>query len=168
MSYSVPKTIATQRRIGEIYEAMQARSECYEMTVQRNLSFLLEYIFRNLKSLAGARTSRIQITAQIRMQKMLSYICDHYAEAITLSDIAGAANISRSEAGRCFAAYMGCSPIETVIRYRLQAARRLLNETELTLQQICFACGFNSVNYFSRQFGKSYGIAPGKFRMLGK
>ncbi len=156
------------RLIMEIYQAMYSQSECYEMTVQRNLSHIFEYIFRNFEAFPKSKASRIQITAQVRIQKMLSYIYEHYAEAVTLENIANAANISRSEAGRCFNAYMGCSPIEMLIQYRLQVAQRLLNETSLTLQQICFECGFNSVNYFRRQFRKNYGHAPGNHRDLGK
>ncbi|MBP3592739.1 MAG: helix-turn-helix transcriptional regulator [Clostridia bacterium] len=156
------------RWIGEIYRAMEDQSVCYEMTVQRNLCFIFEYIFRNFDSLPKSQTSRIQITAQVRMQKMLSYIYEHYSEAITLEDIANAANISRSEAGRCFHAYMGCSPIEMLIDHRLQAAEKMLSETSLTLQQISAECGFNSANYFSRQFRKKHGYAPRNHRILGK
>lgn len=156
------------RLIMEIYQAMKEQYECYEITVQRNLGFIFEYIFRNLKSFPKLKASRIQITAQVRIQKMLSYIYEHYREPVTLTDIANAANISRSEAGRCLRAYMGSSPIEALIQYRLQAAQQLLNETNLTLQQISLDCGFNSVNYFCRQYKKFYGHAPGKYRILGK
>ena len=152
------------RLITEIYQAMQSRGECYEMIVQRNLGIIIEYIFHSFECLPKSQASRIQITAQVRIQKMLSYIYEHYTESVTLRDIANAANISRSEAGRCFNAYMGCSPIEMLIRYRLQHAKKLLNETNLTLKEVCFECGFNSVNYFSRQFRKNYGYAPGNHR----
>ena len=154
--------------IGEIYTAFREKNVCFEMTVQRNISRIFEYIFRNFESLPRSEESRIQLTAQIRIQKMLTYIYEHYADAVTLEDIAGAANISRSEAGRCLQTYMNCSPVDALIRHRLQTARRLLNETTLTLQEISYDCGFHSVNYFSRQFKKLYGYAPSKNRTLGK
>lgn len=139
---------------------MHQKGECYEMIIQHNLIHIFEYIFRNIEAFSKSRTSRIQITAQVRIQKMLSYIYEHYTETVTLEDIARAANISRSEAGRCFNIYMGYSPIEALIQYRLQIVHKLLNETNLTLQEISVECGFNSVNYFSRQFRKTYGCAP--------
>ena len=89
-------------------------------------------------------------------------------QKLSLLKIANAANISRSEAGRCFTMYMGCSPIDTLIQYRLQTARRLLSEKTLSLQEISFACGFNSVNYFSRKFKKTYGYPPSQNNSLGK
>ena len=163
-----PKHSEVLDLIGEIYTAFRERDVCFEMTVQRNISRIFEYIFRNFESLPRSEESRIQLTAQIRIQKMLTSIYEHYADAVTLEDIAGAANISRSEAGRCFQTYMNCSPVDALIRHRLQTARRLLNETTLTLQEISYDCGFHSVNYFSRQFKKLYGYAPSKNRTLGK
>lgn len=154
--------------VNGIYCAMREQADCYEMIVQRNISCIFEYIFRNFDVLPKAEASRIQLNAQIRIQKMLSYIYEHYAEAVTLEDISKAAAISRSEAGRCFNTYMGCSPVDALIQYRLQTAHRLLNETTLTLQEISYSCGFHSVEYFSRQFRKKYGYAPGKNRALGK
>ena len=156
------------RLISEIYQAIKVRGDCYEITVQRNLGIIFEYIYQNFDKLPKSHASRIQISAQVRIQKMLSYIYEHYTENVTLADIASSANISRSEAGRCFNAYMGCSPIDALIKHRLGVAQRLLSETDLTLQQICIECGFSSVNYFSRQFVKKYGISPGNFRKLGK
>ena len=99
---------------------------------------------------------------------MLSYIREHYSEAVTLEDIARAANISRSEAGRCFNMYMQCSPVEALIRHRLQIAHRLMKDTTLTLQEIGDACGFHSTPYFIRQFRQVYGYTPGQYRMPGK
>ena len=151
-----------------IYRRMHEQSQCYEMAVQRELSRIFEYICLNFEALPKFETTRIQINAQIRIQKMLSYIYEHYAENVTLKDIAGSANISRSEAGRCFHTYMGCSPVDALIQYRLQAAQRMLGDGSLTLQEISGSCGFHSVTYFSRQFRKRYGYSPGQTRILGK
>jgi len=122
----------------------------------------------NFDSLPKTTETRIQINNQIRLQKMLSYIYENYRDQVTLEDIARAADISKSEAGRCFQAYMGCSPVDALIQYRLQTARQMLSEKTHTLQEISYACGFNSVNYFSRQFRKKYGYAPGKMQKMGK
>lgn len=152
----------------DIYSQLREQNQCYEMVVQRNLNSIFEYIFSNFDDFPKSEATRIQINSQIRLQKMLSYIYEHYAETVTLKNIAEAANISRSEAGRCFNAYMGCSPIEALIQYRLQVAHELLNDKTLTLQEISYACGFNSVNYFSRQFRKNYGYTPSQNHVLGK
>ncbi len=154
--------------VKNIYRLMGEQGNCYEMAVQRRLSKIFEYIILNFNDLPKSENTRIQIRAQIRIQKMLLYIREHYAQAVKLEDIAEAANISRSEAARCFNTYMGCSPVEALIRHRLQIAQDLIINTTLTLQEISHLCGFNSVQYFSRQFRQTYGCAPGKYRILGK
>ncbi len=151
---------AVNKSIENIYNALANRPQCYEMVVQRNLNCIFEYINNNFPKLSKSESTRIQINSQIRIQKMLSYIYEHYNETVTLEDIANSANISRSEAGRCFKTYMNRSPIDVLIQYRLQIARRMLEDKTLTLQEVSFACGFNSVNYFSRQFKKFYGVPP--------
>jgi len=154
--------------IREIYAELSGRGPCYEMRVQRSLNSIFEYLALHFESLPRVETSRIQMSTQIRIQQMLSYLYDHYAEDIRLRDIAQAASISRSEAGRCFQAYMGCSPVEALIQYRLQTAHAMLRDSEKTLLEICLACGFHSVNYFSRQFRRYYGCAPSAARTPGK
>lgn len=156
------------RLVKNVYCLMHEQGPCYEMAVQRDLSRIFEYIFSNFDALPKTKNTRIQIHTQIRIQKMLSYIWEHYAEAVTLEDIAGAAHISRSEAGRCFNTYMGCSPVDVLIQHRLQMAHRLIKDVTLTLQEISYSCGFNSVHYFSRQFRQTFGYTPGQYRNLGK
>jgi AraC-like DNA-binding protein len=99
---------------------------------------------------------------------MLAYIHENYALQVTLEDIAKAADISRSEAGRCFRTCMGCSPIDALIQYRLQMSLKSLVQRTHTLQEISFACGFNFANYFSRQFKKKYGYYPSCIQNAGK
>lgn len=156
------------RFIQDTYRRLSEPTSCYEMAVQRNISRIFEYIFCNFDRFPKSEATRIQLNSQVRLQKMLTYIYEHYTETITLEDIANAAHISRSEAGRCFHTYMGCSPVDALIQYRLQTARRLLSEKTLTLQEISSACGFHSANYFSRKFKKTYGYAPSQNECLGK
>ena len=154
--------------VKNVYGLMSEQGQCYEMAVQRELSSIFQCIFSNFDELPKTENTRIQINTQIRIQKMLSYIREHYAEAVTLEEITRSANISRSEAGRCFNAHVGCSPVDALIQHRLQVAHRLIKDTTRSLQEISYSCGFNSVHYFSRQFRKTYGYTPGQYRALGK
>lgn len=156
------------RLVDDLFTLLKQRPDCYEMVVQRDLNRLFEYLYRHFEELPRWQATRIQLRTQVRVQKMLSYLYAHYAEPITAADIAQAASISRSEAARCFRDYMDCSPVNALIRYRLQTAHRLLHDTSWTVQQISSACGFRSTNYFTRQFRKVYGYTPGQIRSLGK
>ena len=159
---------AVHRLIRDTCRRLSEPVQCYEMAVQRNLSGIFEYIFCQFEHFPKSEATRIRMKSQIRLQKMLTYIYEHYPERVTLEEIARAAHISRSETGRCFRAYMDCSPVDALIQYRLQTAHRLLSEKTLTLQEISAACGFHSVSYFSRKFRETYGHAPSQDRTLGK
>lgn len=154
--------------VEDIFTNLKQRKNCYEMVVQRDLNCLFQSLFSHLDTLPKTPATRIQLRTQVRVQKMLAYMYTHYAEPIAIADIAEAASISRSEAARCFHEYMDCSPVNALIRYRLQTAHRLLHDTSLTVQEISLACGFRSTNYFTRQFRKTYGYTPGQVRSLGK
>ncbi len=157
-----------RRLISDVYHHMQEKDDCYELSVQHDLIGIFEYILRNFDELPKRNEPRIHINAQIRVQQMLSYIYSHYAENITLEDIAGAASVSRSEAGRCFNSYIGYSPVEALIRHRLQMAHSLLESTDKSIQEISAECGFNSLSYFYRQYRRHYGCAPNENRKMGK
>ena len=147
-------------RIQEIYHCFRNQPPCYEMLIQRAASYILESIFLNMDSFPHYQSNRIQLNNQIRMQKMLDFIYKHYSEPLSLKDLARAANVSRSEVGRCFMAFMNRSPIEFLIRHRLQTAYKMLAEGIHTIEEVSNSCGFNSVNYFRRQFKSKYGISP--------
>lgn len=152
-----------QNLIQQIYHCFRTQPPCYELMIQRAASSIFEYIFLKIDTFPRYPSNRIQLINQIRMQKMLDFIHHHYSGHISLNDLARAANVSRSEVGRCFKAFMNRSPIEILIRHRLQIAHKMLAEGIYTVEEISNACGFSSVNYFRRQFKSKYGIPPSAF-----
>lgn len=150
--------------LAEVYRQMREQDKCYEMTVQRCLIEIFQLVYLHLDELPRASTSRMQIVSEVRLQKMLSYIHAHYAGAVSLADIAASANVSKSEANRCFQAYTGRSPMDALISHRLDVAHHLLGDASLTIREISEACGFHSENYFSRRYRQMYGVSPGRSR----
>jgi len=154
--------------IQDVYHCFRNQKTCYEMRIQRDISLIFEFIYSNIDHFPRYKSNRIQLVNQIRLQKMLDFIYTHYREQITLEALARAANVSRSEAGRCFKAFMNSSPVEILIQHRLQMAQKMLSEKIYTIEEVSDSCGFNSVNYFRKQFKAKYGITPGKYCSLGK
>lgn len=85
-------------------------------------------------------------------------------EKISLEEVAASAGISSSEAGRCFQKYYGKAPVEYIIEYRLNQARRLLESSDLSVKEIGFECGFYDPSYFSRIYRRHFGVTPGNYR----
>ena len=151
--------------ISQVYQHMRLRDKCYEMAVQRCLSSVFEFVYVYLRELPKSETTRMQLTAQIRLQQMLTFIRTNYAKPLTLADIAASANISRSEAGRCFSSYLKHSPMEELIRYRIEMAACMLNDHSVPIAEVSDKCGFHSLSYFYRCFRRYTGNTPGKKRI---
>lgn len=105
-----------------------------------------------------------KVLREKRMKDMLGYIQKNYPNAITITDIAASANISKSECFRCFAELSQLSPIEYVNQYRLTQAAQLLRTTAQSVSDICYLTGFNSSSYFTKKFKDYFKMTPKDYR----
>jgi AraC-like DNA-binding protein len=83
-----------------------------------------------------------------------------------ISEIAGSMFISKSYLQKIYKAYFGKSIIEELIEFRLDKAKKLLLETEMTVSDIALECGYSTYNYFVRQFRTSENISPSEYRNI--
>lgn len=99
-----------------------------------------------------------------RIRSMLSFMHRHYKEKITVAQIADAAGISEREVIRSFRKSLNQSPIEYLISYRLNEAKKMLRNSRQPITEICYQCGFSDSSYFGKAFRKAYGISPRTYR----
>lgn len=103
--------------------------------------------------------------SDLEIQKnMVSFIYQHYAEPITLNEIAASGNVSRSKCCLIFKHYLQQSPVNFLNTFRLKTSCSLLRNTEKNITEIAFSCGFNHLSYFSKLFFKSFGCTPREYR----
>ncbi|MFT3847692.1 MAG: AraC family transcriptional regulator [Propionivibrio sp.] len=101
------------------------------------------------------------------LNKVLAYINDHLTASFSESDLADIAGLSRSAFSRGFSRHTGLSLVRYVNRLRINlACQMLMSEDDMRVTEICFACGFNNVSNFNRQFATFKGISPTRFRHL--
>lgn len=101
---------------------------------------------------------------QDRILTMLAYIQENYEKKLTLQDIADAGAVSTRECLRCFRASIRQSPVEYLMEYRLQAAAKLLETTNLPVAQIAMRTGWGSSSYFAKMFHELRGKTPNAYR----
>ncbi len=75
-----------------------------------------------------------------------------YFELLTVADLAGAANMSRSYFSRRFSETFGESPHQYLLTRRLERAAALMRVSDWSVANICFAVGWNSVGSFTTSF----------------
>ena len=99
-----------------------------------------------------------------RMKSVLDYIRKNYGKEIELSELALLSNMSPNYFCRYFRKLTGQTPIEYLITYRLESACYALRNTDLTITDVAFACGFNDVSHFIKSFRKAYQMTPKAYR----
>lgn len=97
------------------------------------------------------------------VQEAVSYMSRHYAEPIHLKDIAAAINISEPYLSRIFKKETGESLSSYLLNIRIEKAKDLICEGNLSLKQIFFLVGFNNYNYFFTSFKKITGYTPKEY-----
>ena len=99
------------------------------------------------------------------ISRVLGHMEQHYAEPLTVKQLARIAGMSESSFMRRFRETIGRSPIDYLIQARIRKACDLLRgETVLKLQDVAMRCGFDDGNYFSRRFRLVTGYAPRAYR----
>ena len=96
--------------------------------------------------------------------EVIDYINRNYFEEITLDSLAETYNINKFVLCRTFSKVTNVPPIKYLINCRLHRAKELL-ETDMTVERICFECGFNNLSNFSKSFKTHYLISPKSYQM---
>ncbi len=94
----------------------------------------------------------------------LRYIHDHAATAIGIGDVVEHVLLSRRALEMRFKAVTGRTPLVELRRVRLERAKRLLHETDLSLTRVASAAGFSSETYLIQVFRQELGITPARYR----
>ena len=90
---------------------------------------------------------------------ILSYICDHFREDISLQSIAGTFGYSPQYFSSMFHKHMNVNLTEYINIARVNYARRLL-KGDKSVSEIAYESGFNSLNSFYRAYKKVFGVPP--------
>ncbi len=111
--------------------------------------------------------ARVETAAALPLQRLgrvISHLEQHYAEPLTLDDLAATAHLSRRHLSRVFHQAMGCTPVEYLVRLRLNRAVELLETTDLPIATVGAEVGYVDSNYFARQFRAILGRSPRAYR----
>lgn len=123
--------------------------------VEQCLKAALELFFRD-------RTRETRVPPDIL--SIQDYIKEHFAEPLSLKNIARLANKSPSYFSTYFHSHTGTSLVTYINRVRVDHACALLEQTDEPIKSVGFACGFTNEKYFSRIFKTTTGIPPGEYR----
>ncbi len=95
-----------------------------------------------------------------RLRRLLQFMDSHLHERLDIAAIAGAEKISERELRRLFRTHLDDSPQDYHRTLRLEKARLMLRQTDLSVTDIASGCGFASSSDFSRAFRRKFGCKP--------
>jgi AraC family transcriptional regulator len=95
-----------------------------------------------------------------RISWIVSHLQRHFAEPMTVGELAALVNLSPSRFRALFAAQTGASPALFLQRLRLRRARLLLEHSFLSVKEVMAAVGYSDPSHFARDFRRAHGKSP--------
>ncbi|MDR3652345.1 MAG: AraC family transcriptional regulator [Paludibacter sp.] len=136
------------------YSVIELLTILYELSIDEDSRILCSNTFFSQDDSSESR----------RVQKVLRYLHDNYQKEIRLLDVANYVNMSEVSFSRFMKKRTGKNYIEYLNDLRLGIASRCLINSNKTIAEISFECGFNNLSNFNRIFKKRKGYTPKEFR----
>ncbi len=155
-------TVFSVRRSKEIQQLISSLSEQADKNAEASHMLLREILYLLNADICHRYYEEHSATTAI--DDVFEYINKHYAEKPSLDELAALSYMDKSYLCRAFKKRFGQSPIEAVIRLRLNHARDLLFNTDMTVKEIATACGYNDTSFFIAQYKKTFQNTPSEER----
>ena len=133
---------------------IELQSLLYDLAISRDQKLLTNLSFQRSTDFHNSE----------RIEKVYNFVKDNFHNKIKLEDAADLVNMSVVSFTRLIKQRTGKSFVDFVNEIRLGYATRLLIESNKSVSEICFECGFNNISNFNRTFKKKQGSTPSEFR----
>lgn len=150
----IVNNVRIMRAIQRIVNEMNQKSNYYQHLVVMYYAELLILIYRHLDE------AYLPICTNESLRRAISYIRMNYQSDIAIRDVAAETGIGERYLRKLFAQHLNLSPLDYLNQIRINKSIELLRNTEMSVKEICFMCGFQSPQYFSRIFKQQMGISP--------
>ena len=162
--YNPSKDDSIHQAICNLFELMKIPSSGYKFKVIGALYELFGIIVDNHIYSSSSDTVIPKDKNIPKIKNVLSFIRGNYDKQISLNDMADCAGMSPKYFCFFFRNMTRKSPIEYLTAYRIERASRKLLNSDLSITDIAFGCGFNDLSYFIKTFKNEKGVTPSKFR----
>jgi AraC-like DNA-binding protein len=125
---------------------------------------LLQIFAEQLSFYANQIVIRLDEREPYRVRVARTFISNHRADDINLADVAKATHVSTFYLCKIFKKATGLTFVEYRNRLRIESAKKMLLNPNLTVSEIAYSVGFQSLTQFNRLFRRVVGTAPTRFR----
>ncbi len=124
---------------------------------------ILLYFYDFINSVNEHYTEKKNKTKNVYMTRAVDYIKHNYNKNISVEAIANLLGIERSYLSRLFKTYKNKSTQNYIIDYRMYKAKRMFEEEDMNVSQVCAAVGYTNIYCFSRIFKSRVGMPPKEY-----
>jgi AraC family transcriptional regulator of arabinose operon len=117
-----------------------------------------------MQNLHEVKDNLNQLSTGNRFAYILQYIKSHLTEKLNIDALSQMAYMSKASFFRAFKHELGISPVDYIIRERIQLAKQFMCNPYCSIADACFKAGFNNQHYFSRAFRKIEGTTPSVYK----
>ncbi|MEK4508661.1 AraC family transcriptional regulator [Paenibacillus sp. FSL K6-2524] len=144
-----------------ISELTQMNQNIHLSSVRLKQQALFQEVIVLLSSSIGADGPSSQT---ICAERAATYLREHYREEFSAKKLGESINFHPVYIARCMRKVYCCSPSVYLLNLRIEHSKLLLLQTDLSMERIAEAVGFNHAAYFTASFTKIEGLAPRKYR----
>ena len=94
------------------------------------------------------------------VQKAVSLMEAAIEEPVSLGELTQRTGVSQRQLERLCKRYLGATPAQYYVQLRLERARRMLRQTDMSVAEVAIACGFVSLSHFAKVYRRHYGLSP--------
>lgn len=162
MGISTEFPVFTVKNGGEIVEVMRNMPTERSSDIEKNLDFsarlyeLMSLLMKNKATSEGGENAYLASAKR--------YIKSHYFEDITVENISSHIGISRKYLFAIFKKYLGVSPKDYIVSYRMRRAEEFLGDESLSVGNIAYSVGYKDPLTFSKMFKMKTGMSPSEYR----
>lgn len=162
--FSLEKNQAIENLMENMISSMVYNCENQDTLNQYSMGLVFLYL---LEQMERVTKNSVCDYKEVIMQSIFHYV-DTYYKTATLTKIAEDLHQSLSVLSKMIREKTGCTFQELLQRKRFQKAAMFLVETDLTVEEIATAVGYENYSYFYRRFKSKYKMTPKKYRTLHK
>lgn len=143
------------------YRIFTGEEYAYQLLLKALMFELFYRLFRSYVQENNADPSKHAVSVgRERVNAILEYVNEHYAEKIMLEDLVSVVHINKFYICKIFQQCTGKTVLNYINVVRVQKAVEKLISTNDSVTNIAFAVGFQDLNYFSRIFKSVMGVSP--------
>ena len=135
----------------------------YEFRIREALSRIWIELFQMCAPLLQEK-SQAKDAAADKVKGMMVYIHEHYAEKISVRELASSVFLSERECYRVFQNHLHMTPADYIRSYRIQIACQMLAESRVPITEVGISCGMDNSSYFGKVFREATGYTPRLYR----